>query len=277
MSNDATRTIGQRYAIHEEKAEGSFGVVFSAIDTKTGAQVAVKRYTKKSSSYIPMLDQFIRSEIKIMKLISHEHENLVTLYDHIEDDDYHFLVMEYCQLGQLEDKYEEHKTFPEQQCAKYFTQLARAVSHMHARKIIHRDLQLSNVCLTETDDIRVCDFGLAQLYNEKEYISGFRGSSMYALPDSLLGKDYDPVEVDIWSLGCCLYKLLTGYLPFRNIQAALTGQFMIPLDELDISDDGKDLVRGILRVDEERFDLAKIMSHPWFMKYMVGEEESSET
>jgi serine/threonine protein kinase len=265
--------VGGKYLIHSEIAEGTYGRVYLATDQKTGKQYAIKEYLKKSLSYIPQLAQFIHSEIKIMHHVSHSHQNIVTLYEHIETEDSHHLVMEYCQKGQLEDIYDPCRTFPESKCLKYFSQMALAIQKLHSLNVVHRDIQLSNICLTESDDIRICDFGLAQFFDPSSRITGFRGSSLYALPDSLLGKEYHPSELDIWGLGCCLYKILTGYLPFRGCEQAVNGQFMIPLHELDISEQSKDLLRGILCADPaKRLNLDQILMHPWLIGFMVGED-----
>jgi serine/threonine protein kinase len=274
MTNDVCRgVVGSRYVLEDEIGEGTYGTVYAARDMRTGERVAIKVYLKKSLAYVPLLDQFIQSEIKIMKTISHEHENLVTLYEHLEDSERHFLVMEYCQLGQLEDNYDPHRTFSESQCAKYFSQITRAVYHMHSRNIVHRDLQLANLCLTAGDDIRICDYGLGQFFAPEQKFTGFRGNSMYALPDSLLGNEFYGPDVDIWSLGCCLYKMLTGYLPFRGAEQAINGQFMIPLSELELSENSKDLIQGMLCTDSsKRYNMGQIMNHPWVISYMIGED-----
>lgn len=259
------------YEIESEIAEGTYGCVYLARDKVSGKQCAVKEYLKKSLSYVPLLDQIIQTEIKIMNTVSHA--NIVTLYKHIETEDYHRFVMEYCTNGQLEDIYDPCRTFSEDKCKKYFSQLVQGVAHLHSCNIIHRDLQLSNICLTQEDDIRICDFGLSQFFEPEGRITGFRGSSKYALPDSLIGKEYCPPEVDVWSLGVCLYKMLTGYLPFVGHEQAVHGQFMIPLKELDISEESKDLISKILCSESSRrLNLDQIMLHPWMVGYMIGED-----
>jgi len=71
----------------------------------------------------------------------------------------------------------------------------------------------------------------------------------------------------------CLYKMLTGYLPFVGHEQAVHGQFMIPLKELDISEESKDLISKILCSESSRrLNLDQIMLHPWMVGYMIGED-----
>ncbi|KAL0479385.1 NUAK family SNF1-like kinase [Acrasis kona] len=255
-------SIGKNYIIEEELAEGSFGKVYLGKDIRTGRKVAVKEYIKKEVEAIPLLKESVKIEVSVMR--STNHTNIIKLEDYIEGDKHMYLVMEYASGGPLESVYDPYRTFSEPTCRRYFKQTFAALNHMHKVGIQHGDLQLANICTNDNDQIRLCDFGLSRYFKPNELLTGFRGNSLYAMPESLLGESYRGPEVDLWSLGCCLYALLAGRLPFLGAKQAMMGQFLIPLDELEISNPCKDLIINILNPDRrKRYTSEDVQNHQW--------------
>jgi serine/threonine protein kinase len=230
----------------------------------TGQQVAIKQYNKRDLAFVPQMENSIEEEIRIMKRLNHN--NVVKFYDSYETETHFYIVMQYLPKGSLESDLDPYRVYSEQECKKYFSQLVSAVQHLHSNGILHRDIQLANICLDDCDNVYLCDFGLSESFEPETRKTGFRGNSAYALPESLLGKEYHGPEVDTYALGCCLYKLATGYLPFKGAAQALQGQFFIPLNELDeLSASCKDLIGKILCADsKKRYTLDDIINDPWF-------------
>jgi serine/threonine-protein kinase RIO1 len=260
------RIITNRYLVKRPLGEGTYGVVWLAMDQQTKNHVAIKEYKKSSLREMPELATFVEREISILRKVKGGHANVVSLLDYIENEDSHFLVMEFCQLGCLDSPYNPHQQFAEAIAHRYFVQMAEALRFLHQEhRVVHRDLQLSNVCVDINDNIKIVDFGVSDFFDEDKTMNILCGNSLYASPEMLLGKPYVGPEADVWSLGCCLYKMLIGYHPFRSAQKVLVRDFMIPLEEEEeLSDDVKDLINHILCLDKKRYTLEDIRAHPWF-------------
>jgi serine/threonine-protein kinase RIO1 len=264
--------IGDRYVVEECIGEGSFGKVKLAYDRKTGEKVAIKELDLQRVKNLGIED-FVDREQKIMKQLSSAqdaHDNIVKMYDYFEQDDVVHIVLEYCANGPLEKEFDEHEQFPEQQAHHYFVQIISALEYMHNKHhVMHRDLQLTNICTTDRDVVKIVDFGLADYFSPTEQKHTlFAGNVNYVPPEMTLMKKYVGSEVDVWSAGVCLYKMLVGYFPFRKVGDILIGKFSIPLEEEEeISEECKDLIRNILNPDpEKRYNIRKIKEHPWFNK-----------
>jgi len=96
--------------------------------------------------------------------------------------------------------------------AGYMKALFQAINHCHAQGIVHRDIKPDNIMITETDTVRLIDFGLSKASNNKAKMTTVAGTPYYMAPEVLEGS-YSS-KADIWSLGVLLYTLVCGYLPF---------------------------------------------------------------
>lgn len=88
------------------------------------------------------------------------------------------------------------------------------VAYLQQNKIAHRDIKPENILLTADYNIKLADFGLSCSYQEDVMLKECCGSPCYALPEMLIGRSYDPVAADMWSVGMVLYAMVCGYLPF---------------------------------------------------------------
>ena len=110
-----------------------------------------------------------------------------------------------------------HKTkqrFSEKEAVRYMEQLFKAVSHLHAQDIVHRDIKAQNIMIDKHDKIRLIDFGLAAVKHMGKSLDTIAGTPLYMAPEVLKG-NYGK-EADMWSLGVLLYTLVSGYLPFHG-------------------------------------------------------------
>ena len=103
-----------------------------------------------------------------------------------------------------------------------------AFQYLHKENIVHRDLKAENLMLDDQHNLKIIDFGLSNDMTGKEYLDTQCGSMAYSAPELLGSYNYGK-EVDIWSIGVCLYVLLTGSLPFGNIES-LTELHALMLD-----------------------------------------------
>ncbi|EFC48923.1 predicted protein, partial [Naegleria gruberi] len=257
-----------RYVIQDLLGVGTYGRVSLAQDRESGDLVAIKELSKHKVNSIGIMD-WVRREIQILKTLG-KHPLICTLFDVIETEETIFLIMEYVENGAIETPYDEHQQFPEETCRKYFKQMTDALDYIHnVHNVCHRDFQLSNVCLDKNSNVKVCDFGVADFFTMKEKSHQlFVGNSNYSSPEMLMKKPYYGPEIDVYMLGVCLYKMMTGFLPFRNAQAKLMGCMTVPLEEEeDMSDDAKDLIRKLLEPEpEKRITIRQIKQHPFYLR-----------
>ncbi|HNW45590.1 MAG TPA: serine/threonine-protein kinase, partial [Elusimicrobiales bacterium] len=145
------------------------------------------------------------------------HPNIVEIYTIFEEEDDIYLVFEYVEGRPLDRILDADARIPFERVRFIFDETAKALAYAHAKGVVHRDLKLSNIMLSDEDGVKVMDFGLARrakesmaLLSNKEVV----GSPAYMAPEQELG--VSTVESDIYSLGVCLYESLSGVLPFQG-------------------------------------------------------------
>uniref|UniRef100_H3GDM1 Protein kinase domain-containing protein n=1 Tax=Phytophthora ramorum TaxID=164328 RepID=H3GDM1_PHYRM len=146
------------------------------------------------------------------------HDNVLQTYQHFQQDDSWFVVMEYCEGGDLWQTLERlpHSRLPEIQALPLFSQIVRGVHLLHDNGIAHRDLSLENVLLSRNGGAggrpfgtaKICDFGLST--NAARVCHERVGKAYYMAPEVVAGVPYDPLAADVWSLGIILFVMLTG-------------------------------------------------------------------
>ena len=264
------------YEIKEVIGKGKFGVVNLGIHKKTQQQVAVKIINKDS---IKTLEdkELVRIEIGILKLC--HHPNVVRLLDHLENEDYIFIVMEYIEGGTLGQYFKKKNfNFSERQASSIMSQIASGVKYLHTYGIVHRDLKPDNIMITQQNDfgvIKIMDFGLSKIVSTQEKMIDGYGTLSYVAPEVLLRTPYNK-EVDIWSMGVILYYMLCGHLPFKGNKEVIIAEKIVN-DDLEFDDDEwevrskkvRDLIESCLKKEpEERITIDEFLNHPWFKKLM---------
>lgn len=165
-----------------------------------------------------------------------------------------------------------NKRLSEPEAGYYLAQILDGVRYLHGRNIVHRDLKPGNLLLTDTLSVKIGDFGLAkQLTYKEEMLFLTVGTPNYVAPEILTpGEVGYSFPVDIWSMGCLLYKLLTGKCPFETSSVETTysrirdGIFYFP-DRVKMSDNAKDLIHHMLTKDPtQRITLEEIAQHAFF-------------
>lgn len=164
------------------------------------------------------------------------HPHVIQMYEVIATESHIWIVTELCCGGELFDYLVEKGRLSEDETKIIFGQLCLAVSYLHEKGIVHRDLKLENVLLDEKCRIKLGDFGFTREFEKGSLMETFCGTTGYAAPEMLQGKKYQGPgmssldalyfehnsqhqtysEVDVWSLGVILYTLLTGTLPFDD-------------------------------------------------------------
>ena len=272
--------------IEEVLAEGGFSVVFLG-RLSSGQKVALKRMFVNSKSDMKVCQR----EIDVMKQLN-SHKNIVRLLDaciHASSNNVGVyevqLLMEYCRAGhivQLMNLRLESK-FTQTEVVKIFCDVVEAVAALHHShpSIIHRDLKVENVLLSDNGNYVLCDFGSAttEVMDSKsqvmrqtveEEISKYTTLSYRApeMVDLFMGKAIGTAS-DIWALGCLLYKLCFFKLPFGESTLLIqSGNFTIP-DDSKFSKDVHCLIRYMLEPDPDaRPDIFQVAHFAFALKNM---------
>lgn len=193
----------QEYQIVKSVAEGTYGIVYRAIDKRTKETVALKRLKMEREK-----DGFPTTSLReINTLLKAQHPNIVTVREIVvgSDMDKIFIVMDYIEsdLSSFMKKMKEKKQkFTSDIVKSLMKQLLKAVAHMHDNWIIHRDLKPSNLLLSKDGVLKVGDFGMAREYGSplKPYTS-LVVTLWYRAPELLLGCKQYSTHVDVWSVG----------------------------------------------------------------------------
>ncbi|KAK6099739.1 hypothetical protein MT418_001128 [Batrachochytrium dendrobatidis] len=209
----------------------------------------------------------MQKEVQLMMRL--DHPNIVKIYQVLETDDECFVVMEYAKGGELMDYIAARGYLTEKEARKFFRQIVSALDHCHLASVVHRDLKLENLLISQERNVLISDFGLGRTFNPdvQEYMKTFCGTPNYAAAELVSGIPYVGVKADIWAMGVVLYIMMTGRAPFQGETISLLYRH-IKAVEYHIpnyfSPSLCDLLSKILVRDPvARIDMEGIRSHPW--------------
>ncbi|KAG5008764.1 hypothetical protein AAZX31_07G022200 [Glycine max] len=259
--------IFNKYEMGRVLGQGNFAKVYHARNLNTNESVAIKVIKKEKLKKERLVKQ-IKREVSVMRLVRHPH--IVELKEVMATKGKIFLVMEYVKGGELFAKVNKGK-LTEDLARKYFQQLISAVDFCHSRGVTHRDLKPENLLLDQNEDLKVSDFGLSTL-PEQRRADGMLvtpcGTPAYVAPEVLKKKGYDGSKADLWSCGVILFALLCGYLPFQgeNVMRIYRKAFRAEYEFPEwISPQAKNLISNLLVADPgKRYSIPDIMRDPWF-------------
>jgi serine/threonine-protein kinase len=237
--------VGGKYRVIQRIGAGGMGQVFSAMHLELRERVALKFLRREALAH-PELVQRFAVEARAAARIRSEHVARVFDVGTLEDG-VPFIVMEFLDGEDLSDVLAERGSLPSELAVDYVLEVCEALASAHAKGIIHRDIKPENLFLARTGSalgtIKVLDFGVSKLSLESAAGSGERhfvrttlpvGSPAYMSPEQIRDcGEVDP-RTDIWSLGCALFELLTGKVPFDaptlvQLGAAILEQEPTPL------------------------------------------------
>ncbi len=261
----------------KDLGSGSYGSVYQAKNIVMDNIVAIKVIEKVEDNMVDDLE--IKNEINILKSLSHP--NIVKIYEFFDTVLYYYIVTEYCKKGEL-FSYIKNK-YSEKQLAVLFYQVFSGLCYLHEKKILHRDLKLENLMVSETEKdiitgeeyfwIKIIDFGTAKIFEKNKTEKAVIGSSYYIAPE-VLRQRYNE-KCDTWSVGVILYMTLVGVAPFDGrtdediIHRIKIGKYNKKDSRFVAhSEEVKDLVNKLLEKNiDKRLSAKEALNHPWFEKY----------
>ncbi|XP_051964727.1 serine/threonine-protein kinase ULK1-like [Xyrauchen texanus] len=264
---------------------GAFAVVFRGRHTqKHDFEVAVKCINKKN---LAKSQSILGKEIKILKEL--KHDNIVSLLDFQEISGCVYLVMEYCNGGDLAEYLLSKGSLSEDTIRVLLHQIAGAMSVLRSKGIIHRDLKPQNILLSYSMGrrsnpnnicIKLADFGFARYLQGNTMAATLCGSPMYMAPEVIMSQNYD-AKADLWSVGTITYQCLTGKAPFQASTPQELRQFyernrsLSPNIPRETSSQLRHLLLGLLqRNHRERMDFDEFFHHP-FLEANTSVKKSS--
>ena len=218
----------------------------------------------------------IQDEVNLLKQL--KHPNIVTYKDSFFDTDNCLnIVMVFCEMGDMYTKIHKQKGeyFPEEQILLWIAQLCLALSYVHDKQILHRDIKTQNIFIQNEHTIRIGDFGIAKGYNQNQDLGGsLIGTPLYMAPEVYNSSKKYSFRSDIWSLGCCIFEMcnLKNAFEAKSWNAVFVKVNKGQRAQLNsrYSLDMKNLVDSMLSVNgKNRPTIASILEKP-FMKPVVG-------
>ncbi|XP_060267041.1 serine/threonine-protein kinase Nek1 isoform X11 [Ovis aries] len=197
----------EKYIRVQKIGEGSFGKAILVRSTEDGRQYVIKEINISRMSNKEREES--RREVAV--LANMRHPNIVQYRESFEENGSLYIVMDYCEGGDLFKRINAQKgiLFQEDQILDWFVQICLALKHVHDRKILHRDIKSQNIFLTRDGTIQLGDFGIARVLNSTvELARTCIGTPYYLSPEICENKPYNN-KSDIWALGCVLYEMCT--------------------------------------------------------------------
>lgn len=209
--------IGEKifnYEITALLGKGGMGTVYRATDTMLGRDVALKMLHPQLTVQPQFLDRFKKEARVLAQLL---HINIAVIYNFLEQNNNHFMVMEFVEGTNLEDLMKKYGSLPPQFVVPVFVQALEGLNHAHKKNIFHRDIKPANLMLTPEGTVKLMDFGIAKIAGEQKMtqVNKIIGTIEYMAPELIQGKDASAAS-DIYAMGLTLYEVLTGKLPFEN-------------------------------------------------------------
>lgn len=274
--------IYKDFSINDEVVgTGAFATVKKAVERNTGKTFAVKIINKRK--VVGNMDGVSR-ELEVLQKLNHP--RIVSLKAFYEDEANYYMVMEFISGGDLMDFVAAHGAVGEEAGREISRQILEAIQYIHSKGISHRDLKPDNILIEQDDPVlvKITDFGLAKVQGNGSIMKTFCGTLAYVAPEVIGGftgatgeeeTEEERIEysslVDMWSMGCLVFVILTGHLPFSgSTQEQLYEQIRKgsyhegPLKDFRISDEARDFIDGLLQVDQsKRMTVDDALNHPW--------------
>lgn len=299
---------GLNFGIHsdffirsEVVGSGAFATVKKLIERKTGDTYAVKIISKRKLMNGGL--EGVTRELEILKKL--DHPGIVRLKAFYEDMDNYYLVMEYVPGGDLMDFVAANGAVGESAGREITRQILEAINYVHSKGISHRDLKPDNILIAQDDpvNVKVTDFGLAKISDSASVMKTFCGTLAYVAPEVIVGKFGEskfkgkskiPPEsqnvdlktysskVDMWSLACLTYVILTAHLPFSGstqddlfVNIVNKNYHESLLRDLQISQNAIDFLDKLFLLDvNKRLSASEALKHPWFHDFEDSNNQS---
>ena len=202
--------IGDRYEILDKIGTGGMSDVYKAKDHKLNRLVAVKVLKQEFNENTNFVSKF---RVEAQAAAGLMHSNIVHVYDVGEEDGIYYIVMELVEGITLKNYIEKKSRLSIKEAISIAIQVSMGIEAAHNNHIIHRDIKPQNIMISKDGKVKVTDFGIAKAATSNTITSNVMGSVHYTSPEQARG-GFSDEKSDIYSLGCTLFEMLTGHVPF---------------------------------------------------------------
>jgi len=208
------KLLNDRYKIKEKRGSGGMALVYEAQDILLDRKVAIKMLRPEFVSDEDFINKF-RHEAKAVARITHP--NVVSIYDIVESEDSLYLVMEYIEGKDLKSLIKDRGQLSVVEALDIANQVTAGVEVAHENNIIHCDIKPHNILITDNNQVKVTDFGIARAVSSSTMTitDTIMGSAHYFSPEQAQGKEINTYS-DIYSIGVVLYEMISGQVPFKG-------------------------------------------------------------
>ncbi len=271
-------TFASRYQIIEELGQGGMGTVYKALDTTIKEKVAIKLIKAEIAANKQTIERF-QNELKFARKVSHK--NVCRMYHLSQENDSHYIVMEYIPGENLKSMIRMTKQLSVKTAVNIARQVCEGLVEAHRLGVVHRDLKPSNIMIDKGGNARIMDFGIARSLRT-DGLTGpgvMIGTPEYMSPEQVDGKKTDQ-RSDIYSLGIILYEMVAGKVPFGGdtpISVALKHKNEIPQNPRKINSQIPDLLSQVILKSLEKKKEKRYQSADEFLNELAEIEKKLPT
>lgn len=267
------------YLLIAEIGKGQFGTVYKATKQPSKEVFAIKTVAKKKVNSNSKLRKLFDTEMAVMSKINHP--NILHLYEYLETANNYYLVIQYCNNGDLETHVKKNQCLGEEESVYFLMQIMNGFKELHKHKIMHRDFKLANIFLND-DRIIIGDFGFAK--SGSDMATTKLGSPITMAPELLNAGSVVRYtnKADLWSIGICFYQCIFGKPPFnaQNLSELKkkvkhdSGQNLQFPDDPPTSELCRELLRLLIEQDpKQRIEWKDFFKHKLFAKHQNPEDK----
>ena len=252
--------------VNKKLGEGSFAAVYEGRNAKTGDRVAIKQISNSKVTQIGQkLEQAIEREIHVLKEVSaYDNPYLLKIYDYFESYNNRYVVLEFCDSGDLQDVLNREKRLPEERALEISYQVILGLSALLELNVCHRDMKPENIFINGNDH-KIGDFGFA---NQSSKFTTSLGTTLYMAPEFYTGTGDMDQAVDIWALGCIIHQMIFGEHPFDGsgqrdvVRKVMSKNYEIPAAPRISELTANMLSRCLAKQPSARITSTELRTHP---------------
>ncbi|KAL5213513.1 hypothetical protein ABZP36_024360 [Zizania latifolia] len=251
----------------EHLGSGSFGSVYEAI-SDDGFFFAVKE--------VSLIDQGINAKQRILQLEHEisllsrlEHDNIVQYFGTYKENGKLYIFLELATQGSLAALYQKYR-LQDSQVSAYTRQILKGLIYLHQRNVLHRDIKCANILVDSNGLVKLADFGLAKEMSILNQARSSKGTVYWMAPEVAKAKPHGP-PADIWSLGCTVLEMLTGKVPYPDMEWTFAllkiGRGIPPEIPTTLSEDARDFIMRCVKANpNDRPSATQLLDHPFVQR-----------
>ncbi len=227
------QVLAGRYEILRLLGQGGMGTVYRAMDRTLHREVAIKVLNPQYSADRTFVARLIREARAMARL---NHPNIITVFDVLQSENIHAIVMEYFPGRPLNDIIVDRGKLPPKDILNIAIQVTEGLGYAHSQGITHRDIKPGNIMVDESGNAKIADFGIAAATGEASLTRTGQvvGTAQYMSPEQARGEHVDS-KSDLFSFGMVLYQMITGTVPFEGDSSfVIIGKLAYQKGELDL-------------------------------------------